>query len=79
MLKAMVWLQVAMAGAPEVAAERWAAIRRDERGQTAAEYLGIVVLVAAIIAALFTQTTIPKDIADAVSNAIKNITDRTPG
>ena len=78
MLKAMVWVQVALLRAPEVAAERWTAIRRDQRGQTAAEYLGIVVLVAAIIAALFTQTTIPGDIAEAVSGAIKSITDRQP-
>lgn len=45
----------------------------DERGQTSAEHLGVVVLVAAIVIALF-ATNIPAAIADGIGAAICRIT-----
>ena len=48
--------------------------RRDDRGQTAAEYLGIIVVVAIIIAAI-AQTDLGAAIATGISDQIKKITD----
>ena len=53
--------------------ERVATRMRDQRGQTAAEYLGIVVVVAAIIAAIV-GAGLDKKIADALGKAIDSIT-----
>jgi len=47
--------------------------RRGDRGQTAAEYLGIVVLVGAIIAAIF-ALGIDTTIADALGAAVDKVT-----
>ena len=44
-----------------------------EDGQTAAEYMGILLLVGAIIAALMGPAAIPTKISDAASNAITSI------
>lgn len=46
---------------------------KDERGQTSSEHLGVVVLVAAIVIALF-ATNIPTAIADGIGVAICRIT-----
>jgi Flp pilus assembly pilin Flp len=46
--------------------------RHEEQGQTAAEYLGIVVVVAAIIAVL-AQSSIGEDIASAIKSKISDI------
>lgn len=56
---------------------RLAAARRDERGQTAAEYLGIVVVVAVLITALVT-TDIGSKIGTGVTNMIDKITSKGP-
>jgi Flp pilus assembly pilin Flp len=45
---------------------------RDETGQTAAEYLGILILVAAIIVAIFSMN-IDDDIKTAVQGAIDKV------
>lgn len=45
---------------------------REERGQTAAEYMGIIVLVAAIIAGLF-ATGVHKDIGKHIETLVDNI------
>ena len=47
--------------------------RREEDGQTAAEYLGIIVVVAIIIAAI-AQTKIGDTIAKGITTQIDNIT-----
>jgi Bacterial TSP3 repeat len=47
---------------------------KDERGQTSSEHLGVVVLVAAIVIALF-ATNIPTAIADGIGVAICRITE----
>ena len=45
---------------------------REERGQTAAEYMGILFVVAAIIAALITAD-VPEKIGDAAATLIDKI------
>ncbi|HET8615214.1 MAG TPA: hypothetical protein VFL94_06785 [Actinomycetales bacterium] len=45
---------------------------RDDRGQTAAEYLGIIVIVAAIIAAI-SQTNLGQQIGSAIGSKITEI------
>ena len=47
-------------------------LRREQRGQDLVEYGGILILVAAIIAALF-AIGIPGDISKFVSTAVNNI------
>lgn len=47
---------------------------RDERGQTATEYLGVIVVVAAIIAVLAGTTDIGDTIKDAIIDTIDSIT-----
>jgi pilus assembly protein Flp/PilA len=46
--------------------------RHDDRGQTAAEYLGIIVVVAAIVVAI-TGTDIGTTIKDAITTKINEI------
>jgi Flp pilus assembly pilin Flp len=46
---------------------------RDQAGQDIVEYGGILVLVAAILAVLITQTNIPSTIASDISKEINNI------
>jgi len=46
--------------------------RHDDRGQTAAEYMGIIVIVAAIIAAIVT-VGIPTNIAQGIKDKIQAI------
>jgi Flp pilus assembly pilin Flp len=46
---------------------------RDQSGQDIVEYGGILVLVAAILAVLITQTNIPSTIASDISKEINNI------
>ncbi|WP_265868821.1 Flp family type IVb pilin [Streptomyces sp. SKN60] len=54
--------------------ERRAAARRDrDRGQTAVEYLGIIVVVVAIVIAI-SGTSIGQDIKDAISRKIASLT-----
>jgi Flp pilus assembly pilin Flp len=45
---------------------------RDERGQTAAEYLGVIVVIGVIIGVLATSG-IGEEIADAIKDAIDDI------
>lgn len=45
---------------------------REERGQTAAEYMGIIVLVAAIIAGIFT-TNVDTFIGEKIKALVTNI------
>lgn len=52
---------------------RVAAYRDDERGQGALEYLGLIVLVAAIILAIF-ALHIPKTIGDAFNGKVQCVT-----
>lgn len=47
-------------------------IRRDERGQTAAEYVGVVALAAAVIG-LMLKLHIAQDVAEGLANSIKTI------
>lgn len=49
-----------------------AARMRDERGQTAAEYLGVLVVVSVIIAAV-SQTTVGDDIKGWITETIRKI------
>jgi pilus assembly protein Flp/PilA len=53
-------------------AHRFRSVARSERGQTAAEYLGIVVAVAALVGILAT-TDIGTAIKDAIMNQISKI------
>ena len=55
-----------------VKAQNFLARMREERGQTAAEYLGIVVVVAAIIAAIV-GAGLDDKIAKALSSAVDKI------
>lgn len=57
---------------------RVVAAARREGGQTAAEYLGIIVLVAAIIVAIF-ALGIPSKIAGALGKAIDSIVNGNAG
>ncbi len=52
--------------------ERAKAAARGEGGQTAAEYLGIIIFVAAVVAVLVTSD-IGSDIVTAIKNAIARI------
>lgn len=53
-------------------ATHWTARRADDRGQTAVEYLGIIVVVVAIIVAI-TGTDIGQSIKTAISNKIAEL------
>jgi Flp pilus assembly pilin Flp len=72
MLRLAVQLQTLAAGLRDSLMDR----ARDERGQTSAEYLGIVVVVAAIIIAIVGQATgisgkVVKGIGDAIDKIAK--------
>jgi len=70
MLRLAVQLQNAIAGLKDSLMDR----ARDERGQTAAEYLGIIVVVAAIIIAIVGQATgISQKVVTGIGNAIDKI------
>jgi Flp pilus assembly pilin Flp len=67
---------VALAAARQELPERLARMvrtLRDQSGQDIVEYGGILVLVAAILAVLITQTNIPSTIASDISKEINNI------
>lgn len=52
----------------------WGAARRDgDRGQTAVEYLGIIVVVVAIVVAI-SGTSIGQSIRDAIASKITSLT-----
>jgi Flp pilus assembly pilin Flp len=54
--------------------------KSDERGQTTAEYLGILAFVAVVIVALTsTQTGIPKALTDGVKAAVAKVAGLVPG
>jgi Flp pilus assembly pilin Flp len=70
MLRLAVQLQNAIAGLKDSLMDR----ARDERGQTAAEYLGIIVVVAAIIIAIVGQATgISQKVVSGIGRAIDKI------
>jgi Flp pilus assembly pilin Flp len=70
MLRLAVQLQNAIAGLKDSLMDR----ARDERGQTAAEYLGIIVVVAAIIIAIVGQATgISQKVVSGIGKAIDKI------
>ena len=70
MLRLAVQLQNAIAGLKDSLMDR----AHDERGQTAAEYLGIIVVVAAIIIAIVGQATgISQKVVTGIGNAIDKI------
>jgi Flp pilus assembly pilin Flp len=70
MLRLAVQLQNAIAGLKDSLMDR----ARDERGQTAAEYLGIIVVVAAIIIAILGQATgISQKVVSGIGKAIDKI------
>jgi Flp pilus assembly pilin Flp len=70
MLRLAVQLQNAIAGLKDSLMDR----ARDERGQTAAEYLGIIVVVAAIIIAIVGQATgISAKVVSGIGRAIDKI------
>jgi Flp pilus assembly pilin Flp len=70
MLRLAVQLQNAIAGLKDSLMDR----ARDERGQTAAEYLGIIVVVAAIIIAIVGQATgISAKVVSGIGKAIDKI------
>ncbi|MEU6621819.1 Flp family type IVb pilin [Streptomyces litmocidini] len=48
-------------------------LRREDRGQTAVEYLGIIVVVVAIVVAI-TGTDIGQSIKDAIAQKISELT-----
>jgi Flp pilus assembly pilin Flp len=70
MLRLAVQLQNAIAGLKDSLMDR----ARDERGQTSAEYLGIIVVVAAIIIAIVGQATgISAKVVSGIGKAIDKI------
>jgi Flp pilus assembly pilin Flp len=76
MFEALVWARLAsqvaavkIASGASRAAER---LTREQRGQDLIEYGGILILVAAIIAAMF-QLGIISDVKNFVSSAVNNI------
>jgi Flp pilus assembly pilin Flp len=70
MLRLAVQLQNAIAGLKDSLMDR----ARDERGQTSAEYLGIIVVVAAIIIAIVGQATgISAKVVSGIGRAIDKI------
>lgn len=69
---------VVLSALTDAAKERVHSVARREGGQTAAEYLGIIVLVAAIIVAIF-ALGIPSKIAGALSKAIDSIVNGNAG
>jgi Flp pilus assembly pilin Flp len=72
MLRLAVQLQNAIAGLKDSLMDR----ARDERGQTSAEYLGIIVVVAAIIIAIVGQATgISAKVVSGIGKAIDKIAD----
>jgi len=70
--RAHVALMAARQELPERIA-RTARALRDEAGQDIVEYGGILVLVAAILTVLITQTNIPSTIASDISSEINSI------
>jgi Flp pilus assembly pilin Flp len=76
MFEALIWARLGsqLAAAKLASGSRQAAerLRRDERGQDLIEYGGILILVAAIIAALL-ASGIVGDVATFVKNAVNNI------
>jgi Flp pilus assembly pilin Flp len=70
MLRLAVQLQNAIAGLKDSLMDR----ARDERGQTSAEYLGIIVVVAAIIIAIVGQANgISAKVVSGIGKAIDEI------
>ncbi|MFJ3581349.1 Flp family type IVb pilin [Streptomyces sp. NPDC090127] len=53
--------------------DTWTRTRTNDRGQTAVEYLGIIVVVVAIVVAI-TGTDIGKSIKDAITQKIAEVT-----
>lgn len=58
---------------------RLEAPRASERGQGTLEYLGLLILVAGIVTILVSQTDVAGVIKRAVMDAIKSVTDLSPG
>ncbi|MDT9688477.1 Flp family type IVb pilin [Streptomyces sp. P9(2023)] len=54
--------------------DAWARARTNDRGQTAVEYLGIIVVVVAIVVAI-TGTDIGSSIKTAITNKIADLMD----
>ena len=50
-----------------------ARLTRDELGQDVVEYGGVLVLIAAILAFLLTQTNLPSTIGNDISNVVTSI------
>ncbi|HEY1514950.1 MAG TPA: hypothetical protein VGF91_00945 [Solirubrobacteraceae bacterium] len=48
-------------------------LSREEVGQDVIEYGGVIVLIAAILAYLLTQTALPKTIGTDISNVVQSI------
>ncbi len=65
-------LQVRTLTGLQAFAERTMARMQEERGQTAAEYLGVLVVVSVIIA-LVSQTQVGSEISDAISSVVEKI------
>lgn len=59
-------------------AESLAERAREERGQTAAEYMGILLLISAILVAIFTLN-LDQTIKNAVNGAVNGIIEKAPG
>jgi Flp pilus assembly pilin Flp len=75
-LRATARTHVALIAARHEFPERLARVARavrDQAGQDIVEYGGILVLVAAILTVLITQTNIPSTIASDISKEINNI------
>jgi hypothetical protein len=68
---------VAIANAPQALRARAARTAADDRGQTSAEYLGILVLVGAIIVFIM-GLGLDEKIGDAIEAAIDTIIDAGP-
>ncbi|MEU9863924.1 Flp family type IVb pilin [Streptomyces sp. NPDC047971] len=67
LLKAVTKVKVRLGG--------WSRERSQDRGQTAVEYLGIIVVVVAIVIAI-TGTDIGKTIKDAITQKIADLTSK---
>ena len=62
-------LRRSVAGGAGRAADR---LRREQTGQDVLEYVGMIVLIAAVIALLFTLN-LPTKVADAIASAINSV------
>lgn len=65
--------------APSLVADLLAARRHDDEGQTTAEYVAVIVLIAAVITVAATNDGIRQAIVDTIKAAFGNVEDQVSG